>query len=208
LTSGKEITLKTKPAKYESKLAENLDKTPIPVPANPSAPSPIEEKVNRLSIPLTADGQIDYDSMREKTRQKVKDLIGGPRDASPKPIVEVFDPAWTNALLDTLGKVESFAAVQVLKMTPEIAEKAFSYNEMEKAKIGVPLAKVINKYAPVWMEQYKDEIALAMLFVTITAVKYQMATMLMAASKAKPAQSAAPTIPLDAEVVTSETLKN
>jgi hypothetical protein len=94
--------------------------------------------------------------------------------------VEVFDPAWCGSMFDVIGKIESFAAAKLYKMPPEIADTAFTYSQAEKDKLAGPTAKVINKYAPVWLELYKDEIALAGLFVMITAMKFQMATMLMA----------------------------
>jgi hypothetical protein len=160
---------------------------PPPIAENPSAPAPVvEEKINRISIALNKDGAIDWDSMRPKTQEKVKQLMGigegkGPQAAA----VEVFDASWTGPLYDTLGKIESFAAMKMYGFSPEVADKAFTYSEAEKAKLGPPTAKVINKYAPVWMEQFKDEIALAMLFVTITAMKFQMASFLMAQQKAQ-----------------------
>ena len=156
--------------------------TPIP-PANPSAPEPVsEEKVNRISFPLDKDGKPDWDKMHGKTREKVKSLLGDSSAAKasgvPQPTIEVFDPQWTGTLFDTIGKLEAFAAQKIYGFPAEIADKAFTYSEMEKAKLAGPTARVINKYAPVWLEQYKDEIALAGLFVTITAVKFQMASML------------------------------
>jgi hypothetical protein len=64
------------------------------------------------------------------------------------------------------------------KIPADIAEKSFTFTETEKARLAAPTARVINKYAATWMVQFKDEIALAMLFVTMTAVKLQMATAL------------------------------
>lgn len=151
---------------------------------NPSAPAMEAEKVNRLSFPLDADGKPDWDKMHAKTREKVKSLFGdstvSKTSGVPQPTVEVFDPAWTGTLFDTIGKIEAFAATKLYKFPPEVADKAFTYSEIEKAKLAGPTARVINKYAPLWLEQYKDEIALAGLFVTITAVKFQMASMLAA----------------------------
>lgn len=184
--------MKTKPARNDTRPVETSAPAPV---ANPSAPAPIsEEKINRLSFPLDASGQPDWDKMHGKTREKLKALgIGGTAIAdSPKPIVEVFDPAWCGAIFDTVGKVEAFAATKLYKFSPEVADKAFTYSQVEKDKLAGPTAKVINKYAPEWLEKFKDEIALAMLFVTITAVKFQMASLLMAQQKAMAGKSSAP----------------
>jgi hypothetical protein len=173
--------MRTKQAKSEREIVDV--KIPLPIPANPSAPE-VEEKVNRISFPLDANGKPDWDKMHGKTREKVKSLLGdssvSKTSGVSQPTIEVFDPAWTGTLFDTIGKIEAFAAQKLYKFPPEIADRAFTYSEMEKAKLAGPTAKVINKYAPLWLEQYKDEIALAGLFVTITAMKFQMASMLAA----------------------------
>jgi hypothetical protein len=158
-------------------------KTPaeIPVPANPSAPVVESEKVSRLSFALDSNGKPDWDKMHEKTRVKVKELMGegASKTAVASTPVEVFDPAWCGTMFDVVGKIESFAAAKLYKMPQEVADRAFTYSQAEKDKLAGPTAKVINKYAPLWLETYKDEIALAGLFVMITAMKFQMATMLM-----------------------------
>lgn len=175
--------MKTKASKFDAKLEKEVP----PVLVNPSAPE-VEEKVNRISFPLDKDGKPDWDKMHGKTREKVKSLLGDSSAVKtsgvPQPVVEVFDPAWTGTLYDVIGKITSFASVKIYGLSPEIAEQAFSYSVAEKDKLAGPTARVINKYAPVWLEQYKDEIALAGLFVTITAIKFQMAMGLMAAQKA------------------------
>ena len=169
--------MKTKSPKVDAKPA-----TEMPVPANPSAQIPAEEKAARLSFALDANGQPDWDKMHGKTREKVKALMGdsAAKGATAPAPVEVFDPAWCGTMFDVIGKIESFAAAKLYKMPSEIADRAFTYSQAEKDKLAGPTAKVINKYAPLWLEAYKDEIALAGLFVMITAMKFQMAQMLMA----------------------------
>ena len=168
--------MKTKPAKVDSK-----PQAEIPVPANPSIQASVEEKAARLSFALDSNGKPDWDKMHEKTRVKVKELMGeGATKTATAPAVEVFDPAWCGTMFDVIGKIESFAASKLYKMPSEIADRAFTYSQAEKDKLAGPTAKVINKYAPAWLELYKDEIALAGLFVMITAMKFQMATALMA----------------------------
>lgn len=170
------------------------------------------EKINRISIPLTKDGQVDWDGMRQGTREKVKALgIGGvPVSGSPQPSsVQVFDPSWTGSMYDIVGKIEAFATIKLYGFSPEVAERAFTYSSIEKEKLAEPTAKVINKYAPEWLEKFKDEIVLAGLFVTITAVKFQMASMLMAQqnamAKAKHVEPRNDPSAKDLDVVVSET---
>jgi hypothetical protein len=143
-----------------------------------TAESPEPEKVNRISIPLTAAGEIDYERMHGKTREKVKQLIGEKDKAETPALVEVFDPTWTSTLYDSIGKLEAIFAGKMLHVPPDIADKCFTYTQAEKEKLAAPTARVINKYAATWMVQFKDEIALAFLLVTVTTFKFQMASML------------------------------
>lgn len=149
---------------------------------NPEAPA---EDIKRLSFAVDSEGRIVWDGMRSATRDKLKAVLSDPQTARNLGVeqpaiatVEVFDPAWTGALYDSIGKVEAFFAGKIYHIPPDIAEQAFTFSEAEKEKLAGPTAKVINKYASTWMVTFKDEIALAFLFVTITAVKLQMADML------------------------------
>lgn len=177
----------------KTKRSPNEMKPEISAPAS-SAPAVEVEKINRISIPLTNDGQIDFERMHGKTREKVKQLMGvNDIKVSSTEVIEVFDPAWTGSIFDSIGKLESFLASKLYQIPSDIADQAFTYSEAEKAKLAEPAAKVINKYATVWMVQFKDEIALAFLFVTITAVKLQMAVTLSKMREAQqPKVSASP----------------
>jgi hypothetical protein len=175
--------MRTKTPKAERQEKSSVASLPIEFvgPSNDSS----AEDISRVSFPMDAQGNILWDRMREKTKDQLKSILGNPDTAkvlgveSPAPpSVEVFDPAWTGTVLEALGKMEAFAASKMYKIDSDISEKVFTYSEREKEKIAPPLAKVINKYASTWMVQFKDEIALAFLFATITAVKLQMATAL------------------------------
>lgn len=173
--------------------------------------------ISRLSFPVDSDGRVQWDSMRQSTKEKVRSILQNPETArvlgiesqgSSSP-VEVFDPAWTGSIYDAIGKLESFGVQKIYGMPAHIAEKCFLYTDAEKEKLAAPTAKVINKYATVWMVKFKDEIALAFLFVTMTAVKLQMASTLMQMEKrmeeAKTARPSAPApTPKDIDPATME----
>jgi hypothetical protein len=150
----------------------------------PNLPIETSEEVSRMSIAVDKDGNILWDRMRQATREQLKKMLGS-RDTAKAlgveqtaPVVEVFDPNWTGALYDSIGKMEAFFAGKLYGIPADIADRAFTYSPAEKQTLAQPTAKVINKYAATWMVQFKDEIALAFLFVTMTAVKLQAATML------------------------------
>lgn len=153
----------------------------------PNGPENSPETQERVVVSWFVDdkGAIQWDRMRPKMKDAIRDFVTnaevqrqfGASGEAPAS-VEMFDPKWTGTLYDVIGKVESFFAAKMYKISPEICEQAFTYTPAEKDKLAEPTAKVINKYAPIWLVQFKDEIALAFLFVTITAVKLQMAVAL------------------------------
>lgn len=172
-------------------------KKPLPEPQEPRKRAeelPIEastepmDDISRLSVPVDSQGNVLWDRMRNKTKEQFRDILKKPETVkvlglSPDQtaqVVEVFDPAWTGSLYDSLGKIEAMIGAGVFKITPEQAERVFTYSSLEKEKLASPTAKVINKYASVWMVRFKEEIALAFLLVTITMMKIQIAKSLSA----------------------------
>lgn len=151
-------------------------------PQEPEEIKPIGAERRTIAWYVNPDGSIQWDRMRSATKDELRKLLDNeqvlaelgakPKDA-PAP-VEVFDPEWTGALYDSLGKIEQVAAIKIWKIDADIAGKVFSYTEAEKDKLRGPTTKVLNKYAAAWMIRFKDEIALFMLLATMTAHKIAM----------------------------------
>jgi hypothetical protein len=129
---------------------------------------------------LTPEGRIDFDRMREKTKQELRDLIDDPevrkavgaknsegnqQTAQP---VEFFDPAWCKPLFDTFAQVETMVIAPRLKLPADIVFKQLRFNKEELDALTPVTCRVINKYAMEWMIRFKDEIGLAMLLTTIS----------------------------------------
>jgi rRNA processing protein Gar1 len=172
----------SKPVIEAPKPLQTVENTPSQAPQNDS------DAENRVALAYYVDdkGAIQWERMRPKMKDAIREFVNNPevkkQFGSVTEIssaqVEVFDPKWCGTIYDVIGKVESFFAGKMYKISPEICEQAFTYTPAEKEKLAEPTAKVINKYAPIWLVQFKDEIALAFLFVTITAVKLQLAVSL------------------------------
>jgi len=184
--------------KTKTPRAEKREPETLPNPA-PGVVAESQDDISRLSFAVDAGGNVMWDRMRGKTKEELKRIISSPETAKALGLdtpaaqpVEVFDPAWTGSLYDAIGKLEAWGASKLYKIPADIADQAFTYSEAEKAKLAGPTAKVINKYAAVWMVQFKDEIALAFLIVTITAVKLQMASALTQMRGAQERVSAPP----------------
>lgn len=181
--------------------------------ADPQPPrvSPSEEpiKYRRISIPVTEDGNIAWDTMRLSTKNEViaslkkaledRSLMASAGVSVPAPVVvEIFDASWTGTIFDAIAAVECYLA-QRQGIPADIAKSVLVYNDAEKAMLGAPLARIINKYASQydWMVRFKDEIAFGILFFSITSVKFKVAQfsaeqrkVAAIAAKAKPASPA------------------
>lgn len=150
----------------------------------------------RLVVPLTDSGKVDWTRLTGKRRDDAARLIrdmrakvkrdddGAPRadpvglgldDETARPASSaapsgVFDTAWAGLLLDMVGQLEQLAIVRVYHCTPTQAA-AMLYTDADKRILSGPLVKVLNKYSATWLTDYADEFALAGLLVTVHAAK-------------------------------------
>lgn len=118
--------------------------------------------------------------MRGKTKDQLRELLSDPETAKALgiskgpdagPHVDVFDPEWCGKIYDGIARIEILIAEAKTKLPHDLVVEALSYTKEEKEALAEPTAKVINKYAFEWMIRFKEEIALAFLFSTITATK-------------------------------------
>jgi|SRR5579859_1963651 len=169
-------------------------------PAEATPEPQIEEvpKGERFSFPLTPEGKIDFSSMRDKSREKMKSLLSDPEvaqilggSASPAAEVQMFHPAIVSGLYDMVGVMEATMLPMFFpKVPPEIFKQVFTYTPQEKELLIPPTTRVLNKYAASWMIKYQDEIALGTLLVSMTVAKVNAAVMLSKMQQAAPAPAA------------------
>jgi hypothetical protein len=155
---------------------------PIPTPA----PIPEEKRKERfqLSFDINEDGSPDLSSLRESTRDKVKQFFGNPKiaalfDVKPQqPEVQVFHPAMISGMYDLVGAIESWAVEKYWAIPQPICKHVFTYSPEEKRALEGPTVRVLNKYAADWMIKYQDEISLATLLLSITIAKINAAKLI------------------------------
>lgn len=187
-------SLASKATKNMPLTPENPPATPQNTPANskndvsvaPEERSGINWSVN------PATGKPDFSRMRPVIKERLKGLMSDPdtlralgmdkapevsSGKAPAP-VQVFDPSWCGSLYSAVGFLESVFAQKFFQLDPETAKKIFTYTPEEIEKLTGPTSTVLNKYAADWMITFKDEIALGMLFFSITAGKLIAAKML------------------------------
>jgi hypothetical protein len=177
------------PSEVQSQLAtEELPNEVSPAnstrqrPERPERPDRSDAS-NRLSLQLNDDGSIAWDRLRESNRERTEKLLAqwlnDPKLAEKlgvkKPIVEIFSAEYAGSIYDVVGKVEAMLAPRITGMPVHIAQAVFTYTAEEKAMLAGPTAAIINKWAPLWLAKFQEEIQLALLLTTITAAKFQLA---------------------------------
>lgn len=184
--------MKTK--KNNPKSAEP-EKPPESTAASNGAEPHVEGKDRfNLSFDLNADGAPDFSSMREKTKERARQFFSDPKMAEAfgvKPVAQataVVDyfpmapgekyPAVIGSMYNTIGVIESLLAQRFAKIPEPIARRVFTYTDEEKMVLAGPTSRVLNKYMPLWLIKYQDEIALANLLISITVAKVNAAIML------------------------------
>lgn len=183
-------------------------KTTAPREEPREMPSESEEGLERKSFAFFVDAKnnVQWDRMREKTKEELRAFLKRPDIAkalgveAPAEVIELMSVEWCASLYDTIGTIEAAMASKWKGVPKEIAEQAFAYNAFEKAQLGPPTARVINKYATDWMVRFKDEIALAFLLITITMAKIQLCNALIAQQAQQTRTTAsAPVTPIDSK---------
>jgi hypothetical protein len=139
------------------------------------APEPAPTPTARIAIPIKESGAIDFDMMRESTKQKLRDAIASTPELRPtEPTaqqIQIFHPAMISGMYDMLGAIESAGAQRFWKIPEPVAKQVFTYSPTEKDALSGPTIRVLNKYAAEWMIKYQDEIALATLLTSLTISK-------------------------------------
>lgn len=148
-----------------------------PINVKPASDAASEGSRKTLAFYEDAKGNIDVDRLQDRTKAQIRRLIQdkalpaklGIAGATPgAPAVQFISPELAGGLYDIVGSIESLLAQRFFGCSSEIASRAFTFDEAKKKAL-VPLTcKVANKYASEWMQQYGDEIMLAMIFVTMT----------------------------------------
>jgi hypothetical protein len=100
----------------------------------------------------------------------------------PKPFLKsnddeipVFGKDETDAVFDTLTMIQSAAASKIYSVPSEITRKAMEYDEFHRKKLALRMERLLNKWAPMLIKTWKDEIGFGIVFVAV--VNSQVKTM-------------------------------
>lgn len=142
------------------------------------------EKTPRVSFFVSPDGTPEWERMLPKTKEQLADILRNPNvqkelGVSPeeaKQIAEMgFGEDEANALLDLIGNINAVAAAKIYGIPGEVTSKAFTFTADHRKKINPPLTRVLNKWAPLMLKTWKDEIGLGIvLFAVLNAQVHVM----------------------------------
>jgi hypothetical protein len=181
-------------------------------PANPPAePSAIDaaadsQKPNRISFNVTPDGSPDWNRMLPKTKEQLTELLknkqvqealGITPEEAKKPEELGFGEDEANALLDFLSPIFSFSASRFYGVPMDITSQAFTFTPDHRKKVNPPLTRVLNKWGPSLIKQWKDEIGLAIILAAILNSQVRIMHMLEDKRKREtPRRPPAPVTPI------------
>jgi hypothetical protein len=152
--------------------------------------------IERISIPLKADGTFDLDKVRVATKDKLKKAVDDPL-LRPNLGLGGSDefglpPEFFKSAYDMLGQLEAVLFEKTLKIDRDLAQEIFKYTDAECTLLAKPTARVVNKRLPTKWLKNKDEIALAMLLLGMHNRKIMNAKYLMNKRRAQKNECANP----------------
>jgi hypothetical protein len=144
---------------------------------NPEAEN-LKSTKPRFSVTLKEDGTLDLSSMREDTRNRLREILRDPRTQELLGGVnmpELVSDQDIRMLYDLVGMIEAYAFSIAGKIDYDIAQKHAKWTEQQKDMLLQPSKNVILKNADkmAFAIRWKDEVILCMLLLTITRAKYE-----------------------------------
>jgi hypothetical protein len=178
------------------------------VTRNTGEDAPVSNK-KRLSLPITEDNRIDWDTLRTKTQNEIKDVLRS--DPRIREVVgfsvrqsddSMISEENVRVFLGNLNRFNGWVCGQVIKrqtkgaliIDPDILAQAYSFTSEQYSELCPRGARIANKWAPDWSKKYQDEFFFCLMYLGYvgeqmkTAVQLQM---LRNDSEQKAAQAAA-----------------
>jgi hypothetical protein len=149
----------------ESKLKPETQ--PEPESESPVFAAEAPLKQQRISVPLDAEGNIEWTGMRPETQDRLRRAFGFPGDGLPSETTIDFSKQEISAFYAMLGSFEAWAIHRWWKIPPEIANRVFAYGDDDLELLWEPTSKVLSKHASEWMRRWKDEIGLLLTLVFV-----------------------------------------
>ena len=78
------------------------------------------------------------------------------------------------AIWRIIGNIQAYLASRALNLPPQAAE-ALKFSDAEAAVLAQPTVTLLNRYAPAWLSDHRDEALLLLLLLTIEQQKFARA---------------------------------
>jgi hypothetical protein len=149
------------------------------------------------------NGEIAWDRMRGATKDELREFVKRPDtrknlgieaesdSLGRKPGEPEFAEDEANALFDLLQSIERIAASRFYKVPVEITSQAFTFTADHRKKLGPVYIRLMNKWGPLALKKWKDEIGAAILTLSVVNAQIQVMHILEEKRKRNPAGSLA-----------------
>lgn len=162
LKTGEDISASVStPVEPPQQSTDNSEKIPTPITSR------------RFVLPLSDDKSVAWDQISESNLEILRSALKNPDAAKvlgfskPEEVSgEIgFDNDDANAFLDLLSGVDSFAASKIYKIPKDVTDAAFKFQEYHRKKLNPPMIRLLNKWSPVILKTWKDEIGFGLVLV-------------------------------------------
>jgi hypothetical protein len=142
--------------------------------------------------------------MTDEDFEKLPPIDNSPEISSEKPpekpkrgrpkkdnVIEISTPTpdvnddEANMVLDLLTPVCTTAAKRIYNVSDAVADAAFQFTPEHRRKINPPLVRVLNKWLPLLIRKYADEIGLGIVLFSVINAQVKVMRMLDATEKAQ-----------------------
>lgn len=163
----------------------------------PDVQDSIRDAEDKIFLQIhTVEGKPDPSRMRETTKEKLRELYNNAEVLKAIGVVKKKESGGdgdltigsdeANALLDVIQMVKVPGATAIYKCSPAIAAQAFTDSELQRSKMTPHLAKVLNKWSPLILKTWKDEIGLAVVMLSVVNAQIRTMHILIDSQKAAP----------------------
>jgi len=148
----------------------------ITLGANPSTEKVMEfsdEKPKRkIRVAIDdATGKVDIAQLQTDEIEMLREAIALPVIEEKKEEIPAFGEDEAQSILDVLQPFCVMGATKIYHCPNDIAQRAFTFTELHRRKLTPPMARVINKWAPFFLKQWKDEIGLGLIFFSVLSAQ-------------------------------------
>jgi hypothetical protein len=116
-------------------------------------------------IPLQENSHVDFREQEDLRRasERVEESVKPKEEEIP-----LFGQDEVDGIYTVLTFVESISASKMYGIPKEITDKAFQFDDFHRKKLTPGMIRLLNKWGPLIIRKWKDEIGFGIVFLSIT----------------------------------------